>query len=40
MCLPIRPGVEPGYEHTFVFLSAACLRARYQRNQAQKPGSD
>jgi hypothetical protein len=40
MRLPVRPGVEPRYEQTFVFLNAIRLRACYHYNQAQQPGSD
>src|SRR5439155_26350139 len=40
MCLAVRSGVEPGYEHTFVFLSAVRLRVRHQHNQAQQPSRD
>jgi len=33
MGLAVRPGVKPGYEHTFVFLRTGRLRAR-KRNEA------
>ena len=33
MGLAVRPGVKPGYEHTFVFLRTVRLRAR-KRNEA------
>src|SRR6266850_917120 len=40
MRLPVRAGVEPGNEQTFVFLSATVLRACCQHNQAQQPSSN